>query len=120
MYLFLATLFCFQLILANLPPISKAIHTPFFRSVCGCNFSVSTYTLGTRMSCFKVRTSVFRHAYMRTLVSFFLLWGVRRASHINDSCCDVYSVVFYGHCSPYSSTMVFVCTTPRRGEGKAW
>ena len=43
--------------------------------------------------------------YMRTLVLLFLLWGVRSDS---DSCCEVYSVVFYGHNSSslYSTMMV--------------
>ena len=55
------------------------------------------------------------HAYMHTLVSLFSFGvHVRRASAITyqvPGSCEVYSVVFYGH----SSSMVFVCTTPRQG-----
>ena len=64
-----------QLILAKFEPIREAIRTLLVLYVCVCGPSVAllAYKLCTRTY---VRTYVFMQ-YIRTLISLFLLWGVR-------------------------------------------
>ena len=85
----------------------------------GWNYSVLTYKLFVLLRCTWKYVFTDAHYIGAYAVFTFLLWGVRRASLIKYlvvivMCTTAVRVVSYGQGSLYS-TIVFFCTTPRRG-----